>query len=326
MNLTIKVITLLIFFISVQNCYLSKPVPIEERSRDQSALQAYSEAVILNDQGQYSKALEKINKAIEMNNKIARFLLLKAQIQENRGHYVDALATYKQVLKIQIYNPTVHEKMGEIFAKIEQYYNAIQSVKKAFAQKPQDTRLLIIIAEYYISLDSYDRAENELKTYEIQIPANAYAADYYAAKAKVFFHSGQYAEAANFLENCRLSKPLTPELHRLYLNALLNSDNYDGLYKHLISLESKDLASGDQHFYRGVYYYSKKNYSDALSQLEFALEFNTNDSRVYYYLGKVHLELGNLNKSKEMFDIFRTKTKMPELEDVELKDIKDTGI
>jgi tetratricopeptide (TPR) repeat protein len=326
MNKIIKFFVIFTVIFLIQNCYLSKPVPTNERPRDESAFQAYSEALILNDQRQYKKALEKIDKAIDMNNKIAKFFLLKAQILENSDQCIDAIATYKQVLNIQIYNPAVHEKMGELFAKIEQYHSAIQSVKKAFAQKPKDTRLLLIIAQYYIELDSFDRAENEIKTYEIQTPPNEYSGDYYGVKAKILFHSCQYSEAANFLEKCRLSKPLTTELHKLYLDALLNSERYDALYQHLISLESKDLARGDQHFYKGVYYYYTKNYRDALSQLEFALEYDTKDSRVYYYLGKVHLELGNLSKSKEMFDIFRSKTKMPELKDVELKDIKDTGI
>jgi len=326
MNLLKKLSRLITVLLLFQNCYLSKPVSVDERPRDQSAFEAYSEAVILNDQGQYAKALEKINTAIEMNNKLAIFFLLKAQILENDEQLPDAINFYKQVLKIQIYNPAVHEKMGELFAKIGQYHSAIQSVKKAFAQKPQDTRLLISVAQYFLDLNSYDRAENEIKTYEIQTASNAYSGDYYAVKAKIFFHSGQYTDAANSIMKCRLSKPLTTELHRLYLDALLNSEQYDTLYQHLVSLELKDLVKGDQHFYKGAYYYHTKNYRDALSQFDLALEYNTKDSRVYYYLGKVHLELGNSGKSKEMFDIFRNETKTPELEDVQLKDIKDTGI
>ncbi len=326
MNLIIRFFAFFTILFIIQNCYLSKPVSTNERPRGESAFETYSEAVILNDQGQYTKALEKINEAIIMNNKLAKFFLLKGQILENQGQFIDAIATYKQALKIQIHNPTVHEKMGELFAQIGQYHSAIQSVKKAFAQKPKDTRLLIIIAQYFIALDSYDRAENELKTYEIQTPSNEYSGDYYGVKAKILFHSCKFVEAANFLEKCRLSKPLTAELHKLYLDALLNSEQYDALYQHLISLQSNDLSMGDQHFFKGVYYYYTKNYSDALSQLEIALEYDTKDSRVYYYLGKVHLELGNLSESKEMFNIFRRKTNTPELKDVELKDIKDTGI
>ena len=100
----IKFILFLLLILTFQNCYLSKPVPEEKRPRDESAFAEYSEAVILNEQGQYSKALNKINKAIEMNDKLAKFVLLKAQIQENLEQFIDAIASYKQVLKIQIYN------------------------------------------------------------------------------------------------------------------------------------------------------------------------------------------------------------------------------
>ena len=86
------------------------------------------------------------------------------------------------------------------------------------------------------------------------------------------------------------------------------------------------LTKGDQHFYRGVYYYYNKNYNDALSQLKYALDSEETDSRVYYYLGKVHLELGNMSESKKMFDIFRSETEKPELEDVRLKDMEETEI
>ena len=318
-----------IFFLIIivfQNCYLSKPVPVEERQRDESAFEAYSEAVILNEDSQYNEALEKINIAIKMNNKIAKFILLKAQILENSDRNLDAFAAYKKALKIQIYNPVVHEKMGELLAEIEQYHSAIQSVKKAFAQKPQDTRLLIIVASYYIELKSFDRADSYLNTYENQTPVSEFSGDYYSVRAIIYFQSGNYSETVDALDKCRLSKPLTTELHKLYLDALLNSEEYDDLYKHLTSLELKDLTRGDQHFYKGAYYFYTKNYSDALSQLDFALELKTQDSRVYYYLGKVHFELGNLSESKKMFDIFRNKTERPELEDVRLKDMEETEI
>ena len=318
--------TLLLALFTLHGCYLSKPVPIEDRPRDESAFEAYSEAVILNENGQYNAALDKINTAIKMNNKIAKFLLVKAQILENSNRELDALAAYKQALKIQIYNPAVYEKMGELLAEIGQYHSAIQNVKKAFAQKPKDTRLLILVAKYYIELKSFDRAENYLKAYENQTSESEFSADYYCVKAIIYFHSGNYKETVEVLDKCRLSKLLTVKLHKLYLDALLNSEKYNALYKYLTSQELKVLTKGDQYFYKGIYYYHTKNYKDALSQLEYALELKTKDSRVYYYLGKVNLELGNVSESKKMFDRFRNETERPELEDVQLKDMEETEI
>lgn len=319
-----SILTIALFILS--SCYLSKPVPAEERPRDESAFEAYSEAVILNESGQYTKALEKINTAIKMNNKIAKFLLVKAQILENSDRKIDALAAYKQALKIQIYNPTVYERMGELLADIGQYHSAIQNVKKAYSQKPRDTRLLILVANYYIELDSFDRAENFIKTYEIQTPESEFSTDYYCTKALIYSQSGSYSETVEVLDKCRLSKPLTVKFHKLYLDALLNSEEYDALYKYLVNLDINDLGKGDQHFYKGVYYYHTKNLNDALSQLAYALNLETQDSRVYYYLGKVHLELGNISESKKMFNLFRNATEKPELEDVQFKDMEETEI
>ena len=309
--------SLILFFLIflLYSCYLSKPIPEDEKPRDESAFQAYSEAVILNEKQQYEDALEKINLAMDMNNKIAKFPLLKAQILENLNRVPDALMAYKQVLKIQLYNPDVYEKMGELLAGIGQYHSAIQNVKKAFAQKPQDTGLLIIIAEFYIELDSYDRADYYVNMYENQTSKNNYSVDYYFVKGRIFFNDGKYSEAVESLKMCLLSKTMDSKFNKLYLDALLNSEQYDAFYKYLISLDDRGLSKGEQHFYRGVYYYHhSKNFRDALTQLEFALELKTTDSRVYYYLGKVYLELGNVSKSKEMFEIFRSKTDTPELE------------
>ena len=313
----------LIYFL--QNCYLSKPVPEDENPPDESAFPAYSEALILNDNHKYNEALKKINTAIAMNDKIAKFPLLKAQILENSGRVLDALTAYKQVLKIQIYNPAVYEKMGKLLAGIGQYHSAIQNVKKAYAQKPQDTRLLIIVADYYIDLESYDRAKYYLNMYENETPKVEYSDEYFCVKGKVYFNDGQYSKTINVLDKCRLSKPLAAEFNKLYLDALLNSEQYDALYQYLITLNEDQMSKGDQHFYKGVYYFCTKNDRDALSQLEIALEFKTEDSRVYYYLGKVYLELGNLSKSKEMFEIFRKKTEKPELKDVQIEDLEKTG-
>jgi tetratricopeptide (TPR) repeat protein len=130
----------------------------------------------------------------------------------------------------------------------------------------------------------------------------------------------------NVLDKCRLSKPFTRKLHKLYLDALLNSEEYDAFYTHLTNQNLTGLTKGDQHFYKGVYYYHSKNYNDALSQFKYALELETGDSRVYYYLGKIHLELGNMRESKKMFDIFKDKTERPELEDVQLRDMEETEL
>lgn len=310
-----------IILLTCYSCYLSKPVKENEHLLDESAFEAYSTAVVLNERGQYNEALQEINTAINMNDKISKFFVLKAEILENSGRKLDALAVYKQVLNIQIYNPVVHEKMGQLLADLGQYHSAIQSVKKAYAQKPLDTRLLIVIAGYYIQMESYDRAEGYLITYENQTPQSEYQSDYYCVKARIYFHSGEFEKTVNALDKCRASKPFTKELHKLYLNALLNSKKYDAIYQHLAGLNSDIITKGDQHFYKGIYYYHTNNYSDALSQLELALGLKTEDSRVYYYLGKVHLELGNLSKSKEMFDVFRAKTEQPELEDVQIGDM-----
>ncbi|MEJ2055381.1 MAG: tetratricopeptide repeat protein, partial [Calditrichaceae bacterium] len=228
--------SLLSLILIISGCYLSKPEPGNNKSRDESAFEDYSAAVFLNEDKKFGDALDKINSAINKNDKIAKLFLLKAERLENSGKKIEALDAYKQVLKVQIYNPGVYEKMGELLASMGQYHSAIQNIKKAYAQKPRDTRLLVIAAKYYVMLKLYDRADSYLTTYESQTAPGDYTSDYYCIKAKVYFHDGKYDEVIDALDKCRTSKPLTTEYNKLYLNALLDSGKYDALYQYLAGL------------------------------------------------------------------------------------------
>jgi len=304
--------------------YMSYPVPESEIPKEESAFQDYSEAVILFENAEYNKALDRVNIAIDENDKISKFFLLRASILEKLGQPVDALNNYDIVLKLQSYNPQVHAKKGRLLASIGQYHSAIQCVKKASAQKPDETNFLLLIADYYVKLKSFERANNYLNLYKNQTKENNFNSEFFCIKAEIYFSESNYQEAINAIDKCRKSMTLNIDRNKLLLNAYINSEKYDMFYQHLMSLKDKTISKGDFHFYRGVYYFHKKNLQDALSQLNFALDFDTDESRVYYYLGKIHLDLGDTASSKKMFEIYRAKTEQPQLDNIRVQELDDS--
>jgi tetratricopeptide (TPR) repeat protein len=325
LKFVIKILIISVVFLITSCIYMSKPIPPEEQPREESAFEDYSQALILSETGDLDKALVKINSAIAANRKISKFFLLKAEILEKKDEPIQALAIYEEVLKLKSYNPAVYEKIGRLLANVGQYHNAIQNIKKAYSQNPDANYFLLLIAEYYVELKTFDRAEDYLTLYKNQVKASSMSGDYYCIQSEIFYHEGNFEDAINAINKCRASKTLTTKENKLLLNAYLNSGQYDKLYSDLISLNNEVLSNGDMHFYRGVYYFYKKSYQDALSQLEFALQFGTSETRVYYYLGKTYLELGQASKSKEMFELYRSKAEEPQLEDIKIKELDGAG-
>lgn len=301
-------------FLTTACYYTSKPAPGETTSSESSAFEAYGEASILFEKGEYSRALEKVDVAIKGNDRIAKFFLLRAEIQEKLNRPKDALSSYQQVLRLKLHNPDVYERMGHLLAGMQRYEEGVQNIKKALAQRPEAIYLLLTIAEFYIRDGSFDRADYHLNLYQNQLRNKQFEPDYYCLKAQIFFQRNQYKETIDYLKTCQERKKLSVPAHLLLLDSYLNLNMYNELYGHLMDAAQNELPRGDFHFYRGVYFFHKNNTKDALTQLNLALEHDCQDSRVYFYLGKLYLELGDSARSKEMFELHRIKTRQPELE------------
>lgn len=310
--------TLLIFiftlFLTTACMYMSGPAPGETIISESSAFEIYGDAVILFDKGDYSGALEKVNAAIKGNDRIAKFFLLRAEILEKLNRPKDALSSYQQVLRLKLHNPDMYEKMGHLLAGMQRYEEGVQNIKKALAQKPEANHLLLTIADFYIREGSFDRADYHLNLYQNQVKTNQLDPNFFCLKAQIYFQRNQFKETIEILHTCQAKQKFAAASHLLMLNSYLNLDMYDELYRQLMDAAQNDLSRGDFHFYRGVYFFHKNNTKDALTQLNLALENDCQDSRVYFYLGKLYLQLGDSARSKEMFELHRIKTRQPELE------------
>lgn len=271
-------------------------------------------------------ALMNINEAIAKNQNIARFYELKAWIHEACNEYDQAFDAYTAVLYLQSYNPDVLYKMAEIKRLQKKHLDAIQLLRKAYAQTPDHLEYLLDISENYLSVHRYELALNSAQLYRSLRKENLHPR-YNKVLAVYHYYQNNYQEAVNYFTKCSKSLEFNRHENILYLKSYNHIKEYDKFYALLIGPEQKKITAGELSMFRGIYYYHLAKYNDAKRQFDLAFDNGIADPLIYYYCGKVLIELGDNDEAVKMLKKFRLEAERPELEprmktDLLLKDLE----
>lgn len=306
----LRAILFLCLFYLISGC--TPPQPLTNPS---SSYSHYSVALNYFNAGMNEKALPEIDLAISLNPKIAKFYYLKARINERLGKPEEAVKAYYDVLALRSHDPVTLEALGNLYAGQGKYTYAIQTLRKAYNQKPGRNDLLLTIAEYQLKIDRYDQADNSIHLYKSLVKdSTKFEARYFCLLGMVSYYQQNYKKSAYNIEKCRSSMKIDSAAVKIILYSYFELGDFGKAYQLLTAPESKNLQIGDLYFFRGVYYFYTSNYKDAHTQLELALKFDTAEELVYVYLGKIYLKKENAQKAREMFETYRRKANKPVLE------------
>jgi tetratricopeptide (TPR) repeat protein len=276
--------------------------------------------------GLLTSALMNVDVAIAKNPNIARFYELKAWIQEASKDYDQALDSYTIVLNLQSHNPDVLFKMAELKRLQKKHLDAIQLLRKAYAQAPDRLEYLLDISENYLAISRYELALNSAQLYRSQKKKNLHPR-YDKVLAVYNYYQHEYQEAVNYFTKCTNLLDFNRNEIILYLKSYNHIGNYDDFYKILIGPEREKLSPAELNMFRGIYYYQLAKYHDAGRQFNMAFDNGIADPLIYYYYGKVLIELGDNEEAVIMLKKFRSEADRPELEprmktDLLLKDLE----
>ncbi len=284
-------------------------------STGQSAYRHYSQALNYLTSDQLPPALDKIERAININPDISTFYQLKGQILSRMNKPEEALQAYAKVLEFRSYNPVVLEQMAYLHAGQGRFLQAAHLMKKVLAQAPEKNILWLKVAEYYLQLDKLGFADNAVQSYRIRLNKENKPPDpeYFRMKGRIAYRRGEYKKAAENLEKCLRSMQLPADDLIILVKSLFLSGQNNRAYDTLTAFGLSVLKECEVYFLRGWYYFTLRNYKDARRQLELALQGNCDDVLIYFYLGKSYLRLNLPEKARQMFDIYRQRSDKPEL-------------
>ncbi len=277
----------------------------------------YLESLDAYQAGEDTLALEKINLALKLNDNLAHFYQLKGNIYRRLLDYDQALLAYQGALKKRSNFTEVHETMGDIYQELGRYNEAVRAYKRLIVLDPSQISIILKIANCYVLWDELDVAQHHLNNYENS--ANDYKVglsdNYFLLRGEVLFKMGKYEESITFLN--KLTSTSTKAYHLLGDNfyALNNFEIGVTYFNKLLNI---DKDRGEWYLYRGIYYYQKHDYNDALSQFQIARSLDSTQVEVHYYLGKILLSEGKDTAALEEFRIYRQKMqKNDKLEEIE---------
>ncbi len=254
------------------------------------------------------KAIEELNKLIELDPKDSQAYGMKAEIYQAMGKKDLALETYNKILLIDPENPYIHLSLADFYRNNGEKEKSIDELKKAFLNKELDIDTKIsILRSYYSLIDIHpELREQALEMCSLLVQANANEPIAHAVFGDFLIKYNKPEEAkAEYLK----AKELGSKDFAIYSSLmLLNAQLQDWKSLTEISVEALSLFPEQSlpYFFNGLAQIQNKKYSEAISVLntgvKLVVDNKSLEGQFFASLGDAYNETRDYVKSDESFD------------------------
>jgi tetratricopeptide (TPR) repeat protein len=264
----------------------------------------YAESIGAYDAKDYQVALQKIDQALILNDNLAQFFQLKGDVHRALGENDKAIETYKTAIMKRSNFVEVHESIAQIYEGQKQYDEAIRYYKRAVILDPSKIDIILQIVNGYIQWNEMDVAEHQLNFYKKSAleQKRPISERYYVLRGEVLFLTKRFEESLAVLNEVSPSDSLALYLYGKNYYAL---NDFSTGVTYFNKLLNEDKDNGSWYFYRGIYFFNQKDYTDAKGQFEYGFALDETLYETHYYLGKIFLEEGDEGNALEEFRLFR---------------------
>ena len=183
----------------------------------------FDEAIALKNSGQMDAAMEKLNKALEMDPKQPNILAHLADCYFQKGQYDLAIETYKKAVEINPLDGNIHTNLGNVYVKKGMIAEAQVEFDQAIKADPAHADI-----NYYnmgVVMMNAGKYEEAAAAFKNSVDTNPNYAPAHYQYAMCLVNKAQYAEAVAEMENylklaptgeyAPLVKQMMPELKKL---------------------------------------------------------------------------------------------------------------
>ena len=185
------------------------------------ALEAYQKAVQLNpyywlnenalgiayaNRADYSQALEAFQRVITLEPDVQTGYVNIGNLYLQQGKYQDSISYFQKALQIEPFF-TTYSNLGTSYFFLKQYSNAVEMFEKAAALNPNDTEVMVNLADAYRGAGQQDKAH---ATYQQaitvgfkELQTNPQNAEAMAEMALSYAKIGNASEAQRFIRQAR---------------------------------------------------------------------------------------------------------------------------
>ena len=262
------------FYVSILGLAMLIMSPSIDAKMTKEAHSLYQEACNYEYRGEYLKAIDIIQKALNLNGDDAMLYTKIAGLYADTGNYEEALGAYKKAVRLRPNDAFIYISIGNILQTMGDYENAYNSFMQAQQIYPEYKYNYLNIANIEYFRKNY---KNAIDNYTVFL--NAYPEHLEASEnlAHVYYASGQPEKACD----------LYSTLYKKYPSAFKDYTNY------------------------GMALFDSKQYKAASEMLTKALADNEDNEAI---LAKLALSYQNLGENDKALDYYEKTFKVnPEL-------------
>lgn len=254
------------------------------------------------------KAIEELQKLINLDPKDAQIYGMMAEIYQSMGQKDKALETYNKVLEVDPNNPYIHLSLADFYRSNGDKEKSVDELKKAFSNKELDIDTKIsILSSYYNLIDLHpELREQAIEMCKLLVQSHPSEPHAHAVYGDFLIQDKKPAEGRVEYRKAQAlgSKEFTIYSQLMLLDAQLS--DWDTLK--IDSQEAMDLFPDQPmgYFFNGLANIQMKNYTDAVSTLntgvKMVVDNKSLEGQFYASLGDAYNELKNYSKSDEAYD------------------------
>ncbi|MCX7995568.1 MAG: tetratricopeptide repeat protein [candidate division WOR-3 bacterium] len=210
--------------------------------------------------GQYEKAIEDFNKAIEFAPELELPYFNRGTVYERLGQYDKAIADFTMALNLQPNFAVGYVDRGAVYCRLGEYDKAYNDLIRALQLNPNFAEAYYNLGVLYFNLKNYTLA---MENYDRAIALDPYLSVAYLSKGDIFVMYGEYEKAI--------------EYYTMVLR--MDSLNFDAYYN------------------RAVVFTRIGNLEQALLDYNQAIRFNPNLVHAYNNRGNIYLDIDEVEKA-----------------------------
>lgn len=280
--------------------YLDRAININPKN----PLLYYHKGDILGDIGKYKLALDSFTKAIKLNPDNADYHYAQGLAYYFLKDYKPALDSFAKAIKLNPDNADYHHSQGLAYYYLEDYKPALDSFTKAIKLNPENAQFYSEKGSVYGALEKYQLS---IDVFEKSIKLNPENANYHFNQGLSYYYLNKYEFALNSFNRAVILNPNNSKFH--YNQGL----SYYHLEKYRLAFDSFTKAikwnsgNSNYYFYQGLACYYLKDYKPALDSFGEAIKLNPDNSDYHYSQGLAYYYL---NEDKLALDSFAKAIKL----------------
>ncbi len=270
-------------------------MPAEEQQMQ--AVSLYVDAMMLNDLSEHEKAIEKLNRAVELDPEFALAYSLKGDILQNTEQYEDSADAYERAAELDPWSFKDFFNLGKVCQLIEQFARAVKAYVAACKLDPQHYPAHIGAAQCYYELKELEDAKTYAEKAKELGPDQAEPEQ---LLGDIFEEQKDHTQAINAYRRALELEGNQPDIMVALARAYLRSGRYSAAKELLTDTIDMQPDNGIAHQYLGFAELKLKNTQTAIDSYKRAVEIDENDWMAHKGLGVAYMLMAMKDRDETM--------------------------